>query len=263
MKSIIILIYNKFLLLNLFFRFYQSLSDLNVFRNKGLEENNNRINQTEKNLLSIHSYIHNNKSYHDEKFSKKKKNDKLSSLIEREIPNYIKSFKNEIEKTLSEINNIESKDHLYTLESKYEQLILPDNNKSCHLRNSNFIYKANNQLDNENYFVSQNTKDINKIKSNLDSNKNSIFINNNIVKDSNSFEDLNIKVTENANFEPSKLNNKISNKLSLFNDNNNKYDYNPNIIYLNNFKSKSQRHIQFDIHIKDAVDSAFEKLIID
>jgi len=208
----------------------------------------------------------------NEKSSKKKKFDKFSQMVEKEIPNYFKYFKEEIEKTIPEIYNLESKSNFFAYEYKYEELVLPDSyNLSIRNPSMGFNYLNNfEKISNRNFFFNEkgviennrleihNTENINKISK--------IIKNTDITSEPNEIDKFNIRENaqildwnkKNSNEDWKNLN--ITNKMNI----NNKFDIKKNLVYVNNIKSKNfHKPIGFDIHIKDADDSAFEKLIID
>lgn len=219
-------------------------------------------------FIKNYYYIDNNRSYSVEKITRKRNNDKLESLIEKEIPFYIKSFGDEIGKTLSEINNIKTKDYFYCLETNYEQLILPDyNNKCLNLRNSiNINFKKNKLHNYDDIIVHKqitydDQKEI-KIKNTAyENNYNKMLIDNNLKNHNECIESLIINNEKTLDGNYDNLNNKTTNSLINVKNRNNKYEYLNNSIYQS--KSKIHKNFEFDIHIKDADDSAFEKLIID
>lgn len=243
------------------------MADENVFAKIDIEENETSKELKEmKNQNSYNSIIQNNKSSIDEKFHKKRRNYRISSLIEREIPNYIKSFKDEIGKTFSEVNNFESKNLFFSIESKYEQIILPDNNyynKSSILRQpQKFIYNTENLFNNDKDICSEKIKE-NFIKERIiETNNDQKLYDNNIMGNTDAINDLNNSSLENGDFDLEKNNHKLLNRLSV-NKFSSKFGVKRNLVYLHNIKRKNQRQIGFDIHIRDAEDSAFEKLIID
>lgn len=219
----------------------------------GVNNNNNNKNSNcncnSLNKVNNNSHINNNNKSSFQNNSEKlrrRKNDKFSLLVEKEIPNYMKYFKEEAEKTLSEINNIHTKSCFYTNEFKYEELYLPDNsiinsrkNLNNNINNNININRNFENISNRNLFVPM--QEFLAPKDN----------------DQGNFSKI-VKQEEQQQQLLSYENNKINHK-----DLNEKNDFRKNLVYVNNIKAKSNKPIGFDIHIKDADDSAFEKLIID
>lgn len=123
------------------------------------------------------------------------------------------------------MSNIETKQNFFSYESKYEELYLPDNNSN------NLISRraANNIIYNPYYENISNRNFVMQMTPNFKTNN-----------DTN------------------------ENNINYPDENGNKTFLRKNLIYgNNNIKTKGLRPLGFDIHIKDADDSAFEKMIID
>jgi len=97
----------------------------------------------------------------------------------------------------------------------------------------------------------------------IENNNSEMTCNNHLLFQSTPIDGVNINVNEKENSESLENNNKISNVITDYIKTSNKYEIKKNIICLNNIRLKNERQIGFDIHIRDAEDSTFEKLIID
>lgn len=77
----------------------------------------------------------------DDKTKKKKTNKQLSST-EQLMNDYAIEFENEIKNTLSEINNIHTKNHFYTEEEPFEEVRLQEIHENRHISDNNLRHNS-------------------------------------------------------------------------------------------------------------------------